>query len=235
MNKIAVVSIFYNTNFLLESLYGSFIKNSNISADFFIFDNSTNKDKQISSKQIENKNITIEYLQYDLFNKSFGSKMHCMSIQFAFDKLLTIYDYLILLDSDVIITGDLSKIIDTMDSENYDIAGWHDGKKGAPRNLIHPSFLFVKTKNIIKYNIKFFDENRIIEKGKLPLTYDTGMSFYEDVLKNDLRVLELKFNKNYNHFGCGSRAYIPGKYTKNKKSTHYDINTWLSDLYEYYK
>lgn len=47
-SKIAALSIFYNTNFLLKPLYNSFIHNSNIDADFYVYDNSRDTNLQLN-------------------------------------------------------------------------------------------------------------------------------------------------------------------------------------------
>ena len=161
--------------------------------------------------------------------------MHCLALQLAMNDIgIDKYEFVILLDSDVIITDDLSHIIEKMKNEDYDIAGWHDGGTGQQRNLIHPSLLFIKTKNILKNNIQFFDPNRIITPYENnSFTYDTGMSFYEDVCKAGLKTLELEYNKGYNHFCAGSRQNQIGL-TKCKGSTYTDIWKWLKDFKKYY-
>ena len=234
MNKIAALSIFYQTRFLLNPLYNSFTRNSGITADFYIYDNSRNPNLRLQKDDVNGKNLILKYFNPMIFQNIYASRMHCLSIQLTMNDLnISNYEFLILLDSDVIITHDLSHIIQKMRNDNYDIAGWHD-QSIEQRNLIHPSLLFIKTKNILEKKIQFFDPKRIIVPWKDSFTYDTGMSFYEDVCKAGLKVLELEYNVGYNHFCAGCRQNQIGL-TKSSKSKYSDINKWLKDFEPFWK
>ena len=117
--NIAAVSIFYNTKQLLKPLYQSYINNSGVVSDFYVYDNSNDVSQQLTDSDIENTCIQLRYIPHEVIHNMIGSKMHAKSIQFAFDDLLSLYDYIILLDSDVIITGSISDIIDQMEMGNY--------------------------------------------------------------------------------------------------------------------
>jgi hypothetical protein len=63
-------------------------------------------------------------------------------------------------------------------------------------------------------------------------TYDTGMSFYEDVKKANLKVLELPYNDFAHHFGGGSRNYTTCGKVENGK-IYRNLQEWLSDFKDF--
>ena len=71
--------------------------------------------------------------------------------------------------------------------------------------------------------------------NNIKATYDTGMSFYEDVIKNNLKVLELPYNYFANHFGAGSRDYKTAGKVKTNEKIYRDLHEWLTDFAWTYK
>ena len=229
MNKICLLTVFYNTPNLFKPLYGSYMKTSGLSnvCDFYIFENSSIKDKQL---RVHDINVNIEYIPTDFYKElpqSACSAKHTMTINYALNKLKSKYDFCILCDSDVIFVKDVMPIIEQMKRDDITLAGYHDITSN--RNLIHPCAMIIDLKKI--QNINFFDKKRMYGiNGKK--TYDTGMSFYEDVVKAGLKVLELPYNYFAHHFGGGSRNYATCGKVENGK-IYRNLQEWLNDFKDF--
>ena len=234
--RIVVLSVFYNTKNLLYPLYMSFKRNAGLSKyDFVVYDNSDKMDKkvitlpsQMSSIKLVNINPAKLVKDIPAYN---GSAKHTKTIDMALNDLKGRYDFCILLDSDVIITSDISRYIKKMVQEDYTLCGYHDVTSN--RNLIHPCAMIINLNHINKHNIHFYDRSRMYGVPPTKDTYDTGMSFYEDVVKNNLKVLEIPYNAYSSHFGAGSRDYkTAGKVRVGE--IYRDLNLWLDKFKIYY-
>lgn len=229
--KICFFSVFYNTEFLFKPLIGSIRKNSGLNDyDVLIYDNSTDLHKRIDPSN-SSDNIRIKYIGQETYkgiHLSNGSAIHTKTIDLGLHDIMNEYDYCILLDSDVLVIREIKSIIDIMDKYDFTLAGYHDVTNN--RNLIHPCSMCINLKKINENKISFFDENRMWHLKNTGSTYDTGMSFYEDVIKKHLRVFELPYNYFAHHFGAGSRDYKTAGKVFDGKKIYRDISEWLNDF-----
>lgn len=235
MKKIAVLTVFYNTKNFFYPLYESFIKMSGINIDdfdFFVYDNSDRDNDKIPLSYNKFKNVNIKYINPSILIKDIpsynGSAKHTKTIKIALDNLKNEYDTCILLDSDVVITNTLKNYLEEFIKNDYTICGYHDDNK-SNRNLIHPCAMFINLNHYKKYNLSFYDKNRMYGVKPTTNTYDTGMSFYEDVKKLNLKILEIPYNSYFNHFGAGSRDYVNGGKVKTDK-IYRSIIEWFKDF-----
>lgn len=130
---------------------------------------------------------------------NFGSAKHSMSIQWLINNL---DEEFILCDSDIL----LKKPIDFIDQT---VACVSDTIR-ITRTLyrIAPFIAYINTPLLKILKIKFFDGNRmhgLTNFGKF-VYYDTGTSFYEDIIRHKKIKLHKKINYNdyIIHFGSGS-------------------------------
>lgn len=235
--RIVVVSVFYNTKDLLCPLFRSFKRNSGLSSsDFVVYDNSDDIRKKLCELGTEYKDIKLVSVNPAIFvNEGIqpynGSAKHTKTIDMALSKLQESYDICVLLDSDVIITAPVVPYIEKMLLGNYTLCGFHHITVN--RDLIHPCAMIINLNDIKTHNIRFYDKSRIIGIPPTANTYDTGMSFYEDVIKHNLRVLEIPYNAYYSHFGAGSRDYRKaGKVEVGE--IYRDLDAWLNKFKSYY-
>lgn len=128
---------------------------------------------------------------------NYASYKHALTIQFIIDYLQ--YDSLVFMDSDVL----LKKDIDFIDS-TYAVVADFPGTSAKPRFL--PFIMYVNRKRICSNKIRYLDVNRMhgASNAYNSCLYDTGCSFYEDVINAHLPVKHIKNNEYIVHFKGGS-------------------------------
>lgn len=206
-DKVGIVVINYNTNVLVNALIKSIKKNvKSIDYDIIVFDNST-KEKFVCPKNarlIDNsKNNLIDFSKIisqtsKVFSSNnYASYKHAMSIQFLLNILR--YNDLIFLDSDVL----LKKDIDFIDQRYAVIADFPD-KKLKPRFI--PFIMYINQKIMCEKNIKYLDISRMHGGANIynSYMYDTGCSFYEDIISFNLPIKRINYKNYVVHFGGGS-------------------------------
>lgn len=205
--KVGIAIINYNTNALVNALIKSIKKNvKSIDYDIVVFDNSTDEKFKCPNgiKLIDNtKNNLIDFAKNIKETScvssanNYASYKHAMTVQFLLNTLQ--YDDLIFLDSDVL----LKKDIDFIDQKYAIIADYPD-KKIKPRFI--PFIMYINKKKIQQKNIKYLDIYRMhggADEHNSHL-YDTGCSFYEDVVEAKLPIKKIIYGKYVVHFGGGS-------------------------------
>lgn len=189
---LTILTCNYNTPELVINLHKSIKKYSNLECDFIVINTSTDDVSENYLK--ENK---INYYNY-------RGGIHGDAVNLGLRKIKT--KYVLLLDSDVIITSDIRGVFTKMKSNNLalmgNIVGDCGGKSLYPR--VEPWFCFIDREILSKYKISFFDRQRT-KKSKLPTServYDIGSTMYEDVIKYNLLVGNLNVeNKRFIHYG----------------------------------
>lgn len=210
--------IHYNTPEMTECLIKS-INKSISNVKIYIFDNSDRKPfiyRQENLIYLDNTkgeyiNFNNELSKYKLlahgtaYLNNYISAKHCLSVQKCID---LINENFILLDSDVLIKKDISKIID---NDSVFVGSVEFKENSKPRVL--PYMLFINVKLCERYNIKFFNPNFMhgltnSESNK----YDTGAYFFEAC-------------KEYHNTEIDIEEYI----------VHYKAGSWLEDAKKYIK
>jgi hypothetical protein len=137
------------------------------------------------------------------FIRNPGGK-HSESIDVGLQKCNT--KYALLCDSDVIFTKNIYSLIDTMKTYNGALMGIVQGDRGGYKlfNRIAPWFCFIDVEKIKENGIKFHNQERIEKsnsgyfyntppihpgKGNTDPFYDVGATFYEDVNKAGLKII----------------------------------------------
>ena len=185
-----------------------------------VFDNSNARRFKLDSEIPKNKITIIDNyfgklinfndVLMDSVNVQHYNKVKQMNIsKFGTLKHTYTIDYIIkhedkpflLFDSDV----KLLKDIDFIDDKYITIAGINHTEPKWP-NRFFPYIQYFNVPMIKKYNICFFDKNRILfgASEKNNLRYDTGSSFYEDIMNANLPYKEIDYTEYINHLGNSS-------------------------------
>lgn len=206
-NKVGIVIINYNTNALVNALIKSIKKNvKSINYDIIVFNNSTNE-KFICPKDVKlidnSKNSFINFTKIIEetscvpSSNNYASYKHAITVQFLLDILQ--YNDLLFLDSDTLLKRD----IDFIDQRFVVIADYPD-EKVKPRFI--PYIMYLNQSKIKSKNIKYLDVYRMHGgvNARNSCMYDTGCSFYEDVVNAKLPTKKINYSKYIVHFGGGS-------------------------------
>lgn len=206
----------FNTTTLTNNVIEDLLKFSNVNK-IIILDNSDTKKFKLN-KKFEKCNIQIldnttqKYIQFDSLLKTFdlsslcktnnyASLKHVMSIYFLLNIVTS--KYLLLCDSDIIIKKQLDFIEDNFITIS-DIEYTNTASENMNTNLGKTRFTpFIQVFNIEmlnNYNIKYFDILRMhgINGG---MSYDTGSSFYEDVIAKKLPYKKITNTDYITHLG----------------------------------
>ena len=225
-----ILTIHFNTPELTSALIKSinkFVPNAKI----FVFDNSDQRplfdeDKakvtyfdNTKSQIIDFDKWLSQFPKRDASGNNFGSAKHTKSIDHCFD---LIPDGFILLDSDVLLTKDISVYW----NKNYACCGEirKTGKHriGIPRLL--PFICFINVPMCRKYNIRYCNPQYTwmltdIDPDRF---YDTGAWLIEDIKRHRLPVKILLKNKYIVHYGKASW-----------KNGQMDTQVWWLNKYRY--
>lgn len=219
----------YNTTQLTTCACLSILK-QHPDAKFIIFDNSdkepfVNNDlfdlEYIDNTKGQIINFDIELKKYPnrtiaqqkSAGVNFGSAKHCMSIQWLINYL---NDPIILCDTDIL----LKKKIDFIDDTKLCVGDVSDLHKDKNIYRLIPFITYLNIPLIKKFKIKFFDGKRMhgLTTGR-GFYYDTGASFYEDLMKFDKKSFKkINFNDYIIHFKAGSwKTFDKNLLLENKK------------------
>lgn len=189
---LTILTCNYNTPELVVNLYKSIKKYSKLDCDFVVINTSTDN---CSEKILSDNNI--KYYNY-------RGGIHGEAVNLGLRKIDT--RYVLLLDSDVLITSDISGIFQKMKSNNLTLMGNVVGDVAGKSlySRVEPWFCFIDKDNLKRYKIDFFDRERT-KKSKQPgsdRVYDIGSTMYEDVVKNNLLIGNINVeNKRFIHYG----------------------------------
>lgn len=204
---IGIVIINYNTSELVNALIKSIRKHvQSIAYNIIVFDNSTIEKFHCPDNVVLLNNTQKQLIDFDTIIRqtsvvksmnNYASYKHALTIQFIIDYLQ--YDSLVFMDSDVL----LKKDIDFIDS-TYAVVADFPGTSAKPRFL--PFIMYVNRKRICSNKIRYLDVNRMhgASNAYNSCLYDTGCSFYEDVINAHLPVKHIKNNEYIVHFKGGS-------------------------------
>ena len=210
-NNTTIAICNYNTTELTNACILSIKKNvKSISYKIVILDNS-DKEKFLLTKKDDNikviDNTQGQFINFKsiinqfgkAFDETYGSLKHAYSIQFLINICKT--QYLILLDSDVIVKKDFD-----FSCYNDCISVFDIGQRKTYKARALPFIQLFNIELIKKHKLKYFDPNRIrgglSSKNSAP--YDTGASFYEDILKLKLKYKKIDFTDYIFHLRSAS-------------------------------
>lgn len=212
LGQIGLYTVNFNQTVLTNILLKSIVKNV-INNDYrlYVVDNSTTQkfvlDQNLSGKVtvIDNTNDKIIPLEFSVKNFSKipvpvnnnGSFKHCLTIQWILDQAKE--NHIVLFDCDVV----LKKNLDWLDSNFLTIAQTEDLGKSKPRFL--PYLQYFNIKMLRKLKIRYFDP-MLIHGGltKPGNYYDTGASFYEEIIKKNLPWDSIDLSDHINHLKGGT-------------------------------
>lgn len=220
--------VHYNTPELTACLCGSIIKQHD-NPEIIIFDNSDKRPfKEMAELfncvyydntqgQLINFNEEIEKFpernakEQKELGCNFGSAKHSMSVQWLLDNL---DDEFILCDSDIL----FKKPVDFVDKNKLCVSDVDEYWKQKNIFRIYPFIAYMNTPLIKDKHIRFYDGNRMhgLQSTGRYWMYDTGASFYEDVLAcgQDLHK-RINYNDYIIHFQSGSwRTFDKSKLVK---------------------
>lgn len=211
-SNIGIYICNYNTNTYTNNCIKSVIdKIKSFTYSIYVFDNS---DKIIfdniynvnvidnTDSKILNFNKFIEGIK-DTTKNNFGSLKHSLSIDYILKK--SNHNNILLLDSDTILLRDIDFIDDNYitisDRKEFDYK--YTNKSGARlyKRRFLPFIQYFNKKKILENNLDYCDNNRIVGINTCDVLYDTGASFYEDVLKYKLEFKIINHYKYIKHYG----------------------------------
>jgi len=197
MHNLTILTCNYNTPDLIVNLKKSIDKYSCLDVEFVVIN--TSSDDNSEKILIENG---IKFL-------NFKGEVHGRGVNFGLQQITT--KYVLLLDSDVIITSDISGIFNKFVDNNLTLAGRvvynEGGKQLYPR--VDPSFCFIDSENLNKFGIKFFDEERTkLSRLTNDKVYNIGSTMFEDVINNELLIgdFDLRYKKFIHYEGMSWRV-----------------------------
>lgn len=215
----------FNTTKMTTNCIKSIVNKSKLSnLKFLILDNSYPKNKFTIDNDIKDLNIQIldntngKYINFDDVLKKFskipikannnGSLKHCYSIQFLLNKCKS--RDMLLFDSDTI----LKSAIDFINPSYVTIADLEIKRSKDPRmqNKIYtsqtrfmPFIQYFNCEKVLQCKLKYFYADRIhggsSQSGNY---YDTGASFYEDLINRNLPFKRIYYIKYIDHLDHGS-------------------------------
>lgn len=208
LEDLTLISCSFNTPHVLTMLR-SFVKHHGDGQfNAIIMENSTNEDM---------RSALAESGVY-FINNAGGT--HSRSI----DELIATCNtrYALLVDSDIVFQQSIEKLLQVMKDNNGTIMGEVCGDRGGYllNKRVHPWFCLINVTHIKDNKIRFHDQKRIdltnsnyfyenvplnpFRHNARPL-YDVASTFYEDIVKAKLKVLEANGIKKYfNHYEGGS-------------------------------
>lgn len=228
----------YNTTKLTNNCIKSIIDNiKSFNYKILLFDNSDKEKFILENQQFNEKIIYIDntkqqilnfddllkkYLKLDHKHSNNGSMKHCYTLQHIISTCKT--DDLIIIDSDAVLLKDIDFInnnyITVADIQLHDKPiGDNNPKPYWSYSRFIPFIQYLNVKQIKDNNINFFDPYRI--QGGLVYEanrYDTGASFYEDVISKNLKYKQIIFTDYIYHIG-GSSWHVFDKRFSNRLNT----------------
>jgi len=128
--------------------------------------------------------------------------------------------YALLLDTDVIFLQNVEKVLETFVLKKSTLMGEVSGSRGGYvlKNRVNPWFCLINIDDIRKHNIRFYDPVRINNTnsqgfyGNIPIQnindgnrydvfYDVGSTFFEDIQRKNLKIINAKgFEKYFTHY-----------------------------------
>ena len=222
-----IVIVHYNTPYLTECLVRSinfFVKDAII----YIFDNS---DKSPFTAKFDNvtilDNTKGQIIDFDewlkkypdrtkssAFRNNYGSAKHCYSIDKCMDIL---NDNFLLLDSDILLKKDISKLID----EKFVFVGGTEiwkaktpmpGSNPRAKTRAIPYMCFINTKMCKKHDIRYFNDKYMYGLSPNGDSYDTGSYFFEQFVKKGLKWKKINCNEYIAHYKAGTWIDSAKKY-----------------------
>ena len=226
MDTVKIVIIHFNTPFLTDKLIRS-INKYTPNSEIFVFDNS---DKEPFENRFSNvtvfDNTYGNIINFDEWLEKYPTRLrsagkgnnwasakHCYTIQKCIE---LIGENFILIDSDVILTNDITPLFD----EQYVYVGEVVKQPYSTVKRVHPCLCFINAKLCLEKRIKYFDQNYMhglaySVNNKLADSYDTGAAFY--IHSGNFRHKEITVSDFCVHYGSGSwRTSKIKKYSKNK-------------------
>lgn len=205
MKKILIVH--YNTPFATECLIKSINKHVK-DTYIYVFDNS-DKEKFVNifdnvevfdntNGDIINFTEIIKQYHPEYTHKTdstFASFEHCISVQKAIE---LIDDNFVLMDSDVLVKNDFSRIY----QEDKITVGW----KQTWGDRICPVLQYINVKMCKEHNISYYNDYIIGLQEKKDKKYDTGSYFTEQIINKNLPILNINIGKYIFHYNGGSRG-----------------------------
>ncbi len=130
---------------------------------------------------------------------SYNSARHAKTIDWLMSRIDT--NYMLLVDSDVVIVQNIETIVNDFINSHATLMGYKRTTYKHP--CIAPWACLIDLRSVRMNNIKFYDESRMLYAHDL-VDYDTGASFYEDIIQKGLHCIETADNTYYRHFKGGS-------------------------------
>lgn len=246
-NLVNICIVHFNTPLLTECLVKSinkFTPNSKI----YIFDNSDKfpfiyrQDNIVYLDNTKGQIINFENwleqfperTETSAFKNNYASAKHCYSIEKCIE---IINEPFILLDSDILLTKDISEIISSSAIYSGETEIWKPlrpakGIKKKATTRVKPYLLYINVNLCKKYDIHYYNQNYIYGLTIEGDYYDTGTYFYEQCSKlKSISHNSIKLNNYILHYKGGSWLEQAKKYDNYK---NIDPDIWLKKNKKYW-
>ena len=214
INEITIATVNFNTPEYIFALARSIAKyNPNYTNPLLVIDNGNiNRLPPVTCKVDNVCGLSIHHVDNTIYNElnempiskypaagQYNSARHAKTIEYLLDKITT--RYVLLVDSDVVIIQDIEPIVANFIKRGAALMGYKRTTYTHP--CIAPWACLIDLQQIKNNNIHFYDANRMLYVNDL-VDYDTGASFYEDIVNAGLKIVETPDNTYYRHFKGGS-------------------------------
>lgn len=210
MDELTLITCSYNTPQITLTMLKSWMAVHKKTQRLVLIDNSTNQDT--AGLLYDNK---IPY-------KCSPGNSHGQGINEALNLCKT--KYALLVDTDVVFLKDHTDIFEQFKLMDLTIMGKVEGDRGGKKiyNRVNPWHCFIDVEKIKKYNITFFDEERMKASFKTDKIYDIGSTFLEDIKNAGLKVGDVDLERNY-YLHLEGMSWYKNKFDPNQKDTGIDF------------
>ncbi len=196
MRDLTLITCSYNTPIVVEIMLKSFVSFHGVPQRLILFENSTNDE---TAKLLDKSNVPYIRTRGGTHPKSVDEALKICATKYA-----------LVVDSDIVFKSPVLPLFDAMKKNDGAIMGEVCGDRGGYMlyERVHPWFMFVNVEKINGAGISFFDWERVVKTGSegfyrnIPLQqndektryYDVGSTFFEDIKKAGLKIINCKAN-----------------------------------------
>lgn len=215
LDDITLLTCTFNNNILTSLMIKSLFKQLKREIPVVIMDNGTKLKCTNGMKEVFE---VIDNTNYKIIpNYNQVSRNHCASIDYALKNCIKT-KYVLLCDNDILYKPGLDLFFEKIDKiQNLNCVGEISKIKGSVKRVL--PFFCIMNVELFK-TINYFDKNRCMnhcitifnQNGEYngrkllnnKIIYDTGASFYEDLMKNKININEIKLDNLIIHLASAS-------------------------------
>ena len=191
--NVTLLTCSFNNNFVTKMMLMSFFKKMPIDIPVVIMDNGT---KEFCDNELTDFFTVIDNHNNKLSKNQDGpSQNHCASIDYALKNIIKT-KYVLLCDNDILFKDEIKHFFDFLDTfEEIDAIG-QVGYDRTPPDRLFPYFCVINVEKFKEQKLNYFDKKRILGANwRASNRYDTGYSFYQDIMKKKWKLHKIIMTK----------------------------------------